>query len=797
MNWHHLLLLILFYISGTLLPSHGDNTFSKTPGVIIVEGPSTVAGRLNFPIILYFGPKASNNEQWNPNSTYRITTDSINESILLQEGVFNPYDQPTPLKVVLSNVSLSNYSGYASGSFSIFVHLDNLLISPKSGEKSSHDSEFTAFAIPSWLSILPSLITVIFAISLRQTILALFFGVWLGSTFLNKYNPILGLFRGLDTIIIEGICDVDHVSVIYFCLVIGGMIAVIGKGGGAAGMANVLKRYASTRKKSLLATWAIGVITFFDDYASCLISGSTMRESTGALNISSEKLSFIVDTCAATVSSLMIVSSWIGFELTNIDTELGKIKNSTERIFQSNSYEVFLNTIPYRSYPLLVLFFSLMIIILNRDFGPMLSAERRSIRTGKLVRDEGKPLTGAPGEGDYLNPKPGKPTRWFNAIIPFVLVVLIVVGGMIWEGYYKTAEQEARLDIEIKYAELNELDQLKDSLKEEKNAITYNLQSFFSKGSSFHGLIWASFIGSAVAILLVISQNILTLTEAMDSWIAGTKTMLVAILILMHAWALSSTCKKLYTSQFIASGLAGKVNSGFLPTIVFVMAAIVSFSTGSAWGTMALLFPLMVPLSNELAPGSWLIMLGTISSILSGAVWGNHTSPVSDSCIMSSTSCGSDHTDHVKTQAVYALIVGIISIITCTLPVGFGLYPSWVGLIIGVLVILLLLLAIGRHPEDPEDCEMPFKLLLNRYAPWICDSFSYIGNKFQSILPKRVRIWYINRRLENVNRASAALDEYNSEDIKHKHSQNDTHPDVLLEEGDDHKNDKNLELNSY
>ena len=757
----------LIYVLGVLLSLFCQysqcNELTKIPGVILVECPTTVAGRLNFTVKLSFATKAALDQLWSTNISYTvktITPDGM-PTLLLQEGIFNPYlKDETSLQVFLS-INLGPYAGYVSGEFPIYIHLEGLTLAEPS---SKFNYELKVFAIPAWLSILPSLVTVILAIALRQNILALFVGVWLGATFLNRYNPVLGLFRGLDTLVIKGIVDVDHASVIYFCLVIGGMIAVIGKGGGATGLANLLKKRASTKTKSMLATWTIGVLTFFDDYASCLISGSTMRDSTGALNISREKLSFIVDTCAATVSSLMVISSWIGIELSSISTELKKIAdvNNGASMYPDNSYEVFLCSIPYRAYPLLVLFFSLMNILLKRDFGPMLTAERRAFRTGKLIRDGGKSLSGSSGgEYDYLNPKEGKPTRWFNAIIPFVLVVLIVVGGMIWEGYYKNSEQEQSLLTEIKFANDNGMIELKEKLTEDLNSIKYNLKEYFSKGNSFHGLIWASFIGSAVAIILVLSQGILTLDECMDAWIAGTKTMLIAILILMHAWALSITCTNLYTSDFIASGLKDNMNAGFLPTITFLMAAIMSFSTGSAFGTMALLFPLMVPLAFKLDPGNLVIMLGTISSILAGAVWGNHTSPVSDSCIMSSTACAADHTDHVKTQAVYAVTVGFIAIVTCILPVGFELYQSYVGLLIGAIIIILLLLAIGRRPEDPDSVPMPIVMLMRKYTPALIDGWNYSLAKMKLCVPEYIRIWY-HGKFDDEPYAPAALDEENT-----------------------------------
>ena len=470
----------------------------------------------------------------------------------------------------------------------------------------------------------------------------------------------------------------------------------------------------------------IGVCTFFDDYASCLVAGSTTRDFTGKQLTSREKSSFIVDTNAAAIPSIFpfsmrllcyflplsynacFIGSWIGVEIAFIAAQLKLIG-----LDSSSAYDVFMQTIPYRFYPLLILLFSFVSIVLQRDFGPMLTAERRAIQTGLLVREGGVPLASS-GEGDDLEPKDGKPKRWWNAVIPFMVVIIAIIGGMMYDGYAKTSKQEAMLREQIALAHSNNLAELALSLESQLADIGYSLRDLFSAGSPYSGLLWASFLGSATAILLVVSQGILTLGEGMDAWLNGTKSMLFALLILIHAWALGIVCTRLQTSAFVAQSMAGKMTPGLLPAFVFILGALVSFSTGSAWGTMSILFPLMVPLAWAIAPGNQVILLGTISSILSGSVWGNHASPIADSCIMASLACGADHNDHVKTQAVYAVVVGLISVFFCSIPVGMEWYPCWVGLIIGWILVILLLLGFGQRVDDPS-------------IPWDADSHSLVG----------------------------------------------------------------------
>ncbi|RKP19632.1 hypothetical protein ROZALSC1DRAFT_28785 [Rozella allomycis CSF55] len=638
-----------------------------------IKSPLAVLRGIPFSVSFSVAPLVGDDRPWKDNVGYYTVYDG---EFVISSNKFSPYDEEIKVKdLLVDHFGEHEFKVVVSGSVN--------------GEAILSDT-FEVYCIPGILSILPSIITVALAMWLKQNILALFIGICIGSTFIYRYNPITGIMRAVDTIVVEALADSGHASVIYFCLLIGGMIAVIGKGGGAKGMAQAVTKFAKTRRSAQLVTFFVGIFIFFDDYASCLITGSTMRDIGAQLKISREKLSFIVDTCAATISCLFIVSSWVGVEVTQIEDGF------KEAGIEENAYSSFLNAIPYKFYPILVLIFTFITIITGKDFGPMYRAERRAVVYGKVSSDHAKPVVDV--DDETMSPKSDKPQRWYNAVIPFLVIIFVVFGGMVLEGYFHVQD---RLGGSIEREMILATTQgQKMRLLSEQGSLSFDIQTYLSKSDSFHALIWGSLAGSFVAIFLVVAQRILTLSEAMDAWLAGCKSMIFAILILAHAWGLGNISNQLQTSDFMTFALKGNIPAGLLPTIVFILGAGVSFATGSAWGTMSILFPLVIPLVHDLAKGDLNLLYASMAAILSGSVWGNHTSPIADSCIMSSMSTGCDHEDHVKSQALYAIIAGIISILFCTIPVGFGLYPFWAALLISIAVMIIIIMLFGRKPED-------------------------------------------------------------------------------------------------
>ena len=518
--------------------------------------------------------------------------------------------------------------------------------------------------LPGILSIIPPVLAIVLALVFRQVIVSLLFGVYIGAVFIFDYNPFKAILRLIDTYVVNALSDSSHLKIVIFTLLFGGVVGLISKSGGTKGIANLVTKFAKTRKSGQLATWASGILIFFDDYANALIVGNLMRPITDKLKISREKLSFIVDATAAPVASIFIVSSWIGYEVGLIHDSLSTI-HSTE-----NAYNVFIQTIPYRFYPIMMLIFIFLIAWIHRDFGPMLKAEKRAADEGKVLRDDAvisKDLT----ETSEIFGNEEK-AKWYNGIIPILVLVLGTVAGLIFTGL-SAVKQQGLTD--------------------------YGIRDIVGNSDSYVSLLWASFSACIVAGVMILTQKIMNLSETVDAWFTGLRSMFLACIILTLAWSIGSITQDLRTADYIVNIISDTLNPRFLPVIVFFVCALISFSTGTSWGTMAIMMPIVIPLSHHVTElyhyaysDQMLILHGVISSVLAGSVFGDHCSPISDTTILSSMASSCDHIDHVRTQLPYAVVTAILCMLIGDIPTAFGFSPYLSILIISGCLILVLYL---------------------------------------------------------------------------------------------------------
>ena len=506
-------------------------------------------------------------------------------------------------------------------------------------------------------SLLPPALAIFLALWARQVVASLFLGVWLGATMLAG-NPGSGFLRLVDTNLREALTDPDHVSILLFSMLLGGMVAVMSRSGGTAGVVERLEPLATTPRRSQIVTWLMGVAIFFDDYSNTLVVGHAMRPVTDRHQVSREKLAFLVDSTAAPVACVAVVSTWVGYQV----SVLGDALQASG--VDLNPFSVFLASVPVAFYPFAALTLTLSVAVSRRDMGPMLAAERRAAR-GELLSERSRPL--ADFDTTALDPGPETPRRWFNAALPVLSVVVVMLVGLWVTG--------------------------KASL-EADGAAAAGLAEVIGASDPFTVLLWGSLVGLAMAVALALGQGLLTLEQSMDAMIAGFKSMLIAVVVLTLAWSLGRVCTDLGTADWLTEAVGPHVPPVLLPALVFLVAAAVSFSTGTSWGTMAILTPLAVPLILRAAPESAPLLSATVSAILGGSVFGDHCSPISDTTVMSSMASSCDHIDHVRTQLPYALLAAGTSVIFGYLPFSvFGLSP-WVALpltVVGVLVAFTLL----------------------------------------------------------------------------------------------------------
>ena len=519
--------------------------------------------------------------------------------------------------------------------------------------------------IPSWFSILPPLTAILVALLIRSVLPALVLGLWLGAWALNGLTfPgfFAGFLDGFDVYLTNAVADRDHVSIMLFTFMIAGMVGIISRNGGMRGIVELIIRGANTPKRGQVSVWTLGLLIFFDDYSNTLVVGNTSRSVTDRLKISREKLAYIVDSTAAPVATVALVTTWIGYQVGLIGDAMTRIPD-----LDLSPYGVFLNSILYSFYPFLAIFFVILVITTGRDFGPMLKAERRARETGQVVPDSSSTL-GADDEA-ALAMKEGLPPRAMNAIIPVIAMTLAIMGGL-----YVTGEGETVSEI-------------------------------VGSANSYQALMWASIISVLVAVVMTLSQRLLSLDEVVDAWVSGARFTFLAMIILVLSWAMAEISSELHTADFLIASLGDRLPMGVLPTLVFVLAAFTAFSTGSSWGAMGILLPLVLPLSWAVlgahggADQEYLyILYASVSCVLAGAVWGDHCSPISDTTVMSSLSAGCDHIEHVRTQMPYALLVGFTSIVLGTLPVSFGM-PWWLGFLLGAGLLAVALRRMGQEVD--------------------------------------------------------------------------------------------------
>ncbi|MEZ4829177.1 MAG: Na+/H+ antiporter NhaC family protein [Bacteroidia bacterium] len=551
--------------------------------------------------------------------------------------------------------------------------------------ETSLETEVAGF--PLWLSILPPLIAIVMALVFREVIVSLFMGIFFGAAVLGYYQSgsVAGIFSGfLDVVgeyVITSITDPDHVSIIVFSMLIGGMVAVISRNGGMQGIVNIISKFAKTPVTGQFATWLLGLVIFFDDYANSLVVGNTMRSVTDKLRVSREKLSYLVDSTAAPVSALAFITTWIGAELGYIEDGISQLHNFPEGL---SPYSIFLNSVSYAFYPILTLIFMLFIIFSRRDFGPMFKAEERARLTGRVSQGNAASHKNTETEEEveeelrHFQPIEGIKPKAFNAIIPVVVLVGGVLTGLLYTGY--TDEIWSNPDA----------------------GFVRKLSQTIGNSNSYAALIWASLSAVTVAMLLTLGQRMMKLADAVETMTHGFKAMMGAILILIMAWSLQGITDHMHTADFVISQLGDSLSPVWIPAITFILAALISFSTGSSWSTMAILYPLMIPLTWQISVNAGMetavalsIFYNMVASLLAGSVLGDHCSPISDTTILSSLASSCNHVDHVRTQLTYALTVGIVSTLLGVIPTAFGL-PNIVSMILGVGVLYAIVRFVGK-----------------------------------------------------------------------------------------------------
>ena len=537
------------------------------------------------------------------------------------------------------------------------------------------------------LTLLPPVVAIILAFATKNVILSLVLGVMSGGFLLNLngVNILSALFNSFLDLVnraVNSLADPWNAGIILQVLAIGGVINLVAKMGGAKAIAEALAKKAKNARSAQLITWAAGLLVFFDDYANSLIIGPMMRPVTDKMKISRERLAFVIDATAAPVAGLAIISTWIGLEVGLIGDGFNSIGVNT------NAFSVFLNTIPFRFYNILILGFIVLTSVLLKEFGPMREAELRA-RRGNVNLTSSKEIDEKiSNEHSDLEPLPGVKLNIWNAIIPIGILIVGSLFAFYYSGYTTILGGDDATLIEL----------LKNS------PLSFvSIREAFSNADASVALFQSALFAGIVAIVMGTSKKIFNISQGLEIWVDGMKTLVITCVILICAWSLSSVIKELGTARYLIQLLSGSIPAFLLPSIIFVLGGIMSFATGTSYGTMGILMPLTIPLAHSINPEMSYIIV-CISAVLTGSIFGDHCSPISDTTILSSMGAGCNHIDHVRTQMPYSLFVASIAILFGYIPAGFGL-NIYLILPVAFLVMFIGIQILGKSVDIDENEE--------------------------------------------------------------------------------------------
>jgi Na+/H+ antiporter NhaC len=459
---------------------------------------------------------------------------------------------------------------------------------------------------PTWISLLPPLLAITLAIASRQVYLSLAGGIWLGYAILEGWNPLAGLARAIDGSVAV-LSDAGDSKVILFTLVIGALIATVESSGGVRGFVHYLesRHWVDSPRKAQFLAWLVGVIIFIESNITVLVAGSVARPLFDRFKCSREKLAYLIDSTSAPICILIPLNAWGAYNL-GILSSLGV----------ENPLRLFLESIVFNFYAMAAVVLALITVIWRLDIGPMRKAEERT-RGGQLLWPDAQPMI----DESILSPTPNEkiPPRAVNMVLPIVVMVAMMPVSLFLTGNGNLME-----------------------------------------GSGSTSVLWAVLSGLAVAWILLLAQRGASVDELTRTSLKGAGGLVPLALILLLALALGDVAVDLGTGEYVA-----RVTQGVLPPVaflplVFLVSAGIAFSIGSSWGTFAIMLPIAVPAAEVMG----LPLAPFVAASLAGGIFGDHSSPISDTTIISSMAAATDHIDHVRTQLPYAVMAGLVAAVT-------------------------------------------------------------------------------------------------------------------------------------
>lgn len=495
-------------------------------------------------------------------------------------------------------------------------------------------------------SLVPPVVAIVLALITKEVYSSLFVGILIGGAFWSGFKPEATILHVFQDGVVGVLTDSYNMGILVFLVILGVMVCMMNKAGGSAAFGRWAKEHIKTRAGAQLATIALGVLIFIDDYFNCLTVGSVMRPVTDSHNVSRAKLAYLIDATAAPICIIAPISSWAA-------AVTGFVKGE-------DGFSIFIRAIPYNYYAILTIIMMVTLVLAKEDYGPMKAHEKNAIE-GDLFTTGDRPFENATENAIYNKGKV------IDLVFPILSLIVCCVIGMIYSGGFFSG--------------------------------TGFVEAFSGSDASV-GLMLGSFFAMVITIVFYAVRKVLRFSDSMACIPEGFKAMVPAILILTFAWILKAMTDSLGAAPFVASVMNSAAGGlmNLLPAIIFLVGCFLAFATGTSWGTFGILIPIVVAVfqgTNET------MMIISISACMAGAVCGDHCSPISDTTIMASAGAQCNHVNHVSTQLPYAMTVAAVSCITYV--IAGILQNAVICLVIGIALQIGVLLAIKAITKDHTD----------------------------------------------------------------------------------------------
>ena len=492
-------------------------------------------------------------------------------------------------------------------------------------------------------SLVPPVVAIVLALITKEVYSSLFVGILIGGAFWSGFKAEATILHVFQDGVVGVLTDSYNMGILVFLVILGVMVCMMNKAGGSAAFGRWAKEHIKTRAGAQLATIALGVLIFIDDYFNCLTVGSVMRPVTDSHNVSRAKLAYLIDATAAPICIIAPISSWAA-------AVTGFVKGE-------DGFSIFIRAIPYNYYAILTIIMMITLVLAKEDYGPMKAHEKNAIE-GDLFTTGDRPFENATENAIYNKGKV------IDLVFPILSLIVCCVIGMIYSGGFFSG--------------------------------TGFVEAFSGSDASV-GLMLGSFFAMVITIVFYAVRKVLRFSDSMACIPEGFKAMVPAILILTFAWTLKAMTDSLGAAPFVASVMNSAAGGlmNLLPAIIFLVGCFLAFATGTSWGTFGILIPIVVAVfqgTNET------MMIISISACMAGAVCGDHCSPISDTTIMASAGAQCNHVNHVSTQLPYAMTVAAVSCITYV--IAGILQNAVICLVIGIALQIGVLLAIKAITKD-------------------------------------------------------------------------------------------------